>query len=649
MSPPTGNYLKPARRVTVPAVVFTIVVETENIPSRNTEVYTESVFKSAVATVTKRRRGKWTLPKVIETHDVDALRLWVEENADHKRRNYIVCPVASQVLTLTRWWHHVEKCGARFESGSNDLSSSEGPVEADCGYRVRRCILRERPDIFDYSFDSRRYIWLSGSQFIDSSIDSIASAIGYGNSDGLFGLTEQPADGYSTLDIALIWSQLFCHLSNWWGEVATAPFGLTVGGLAMGILRTHIQPKSISTHKDTYGHAIERAACYGGRASLWFVGTVGNAPVLPIYGTPDDRRRNLSRLAGPIRLLDCRSMYPYLLANRVFPCKIAGRIGELCGRDLQSLCGHYGVIASVTLRAKKAEYPKREKNRLIYPTGYFQTVLTGPEILSIQAPDELICCHDGVKYTMGTPFKKAAQVLLDMRVTARESGNQCWEMFAKSVGNNLGGKLAQRKSLQRPRSDIAAERQWGEWIVRVHGEERAKRFRSYAGLVYETVRDEGGYGPYTPSFAYLTAYGRLYMRAMRELLPAESIVSQDTDGIWVVGDDAYNILVQKGLFGDSPGMLQVKEESDNATFMSPRHYFTDMGWTLAGFTSKQLDVQTMQVFDSHIQNPVTIGARSAPTTLIRRSRLSVLSLEHGGSAITPYGWVNPIYYPDPKS
>jgi hypothetical protein len=647
MSRYTGNYLKPARRVSTPGVVFSIAVETKNIHSPNTDVYSEQTFQRAVVTVTKKRRGKWSVPIVLETTDCDILRAWIHSHADTRRRNYVICPVASDVLTLTKWWDYAEHRGISFERFNDSDIRSDQESDRLGGIQVRRCLLRGKPDIFDYSDKTKRFVWLSGIQYSDIDERSIGEMIGYNEQADLFSDPSPGAGPYSVLDRALMWSQFLCHLANWWSECATAPFGLTVGSLSMGILRTYIAPKMLSTHKDEYVHKIERYACYGGRQSVWYVGTIGDCPIKPIHRIQGTGQCISTSHTGTVRNIDVRSMYPHILASELFPCRYSGRIGAISQSEIQSLAKHYGIIATCTIYSDSGEYPYRTTERVAYPRGYFSTVLTGPEIATISGKDRIVRVHDGALYTMGAPFKEAAQSLLDMRIAARAAKNGAWELFAKSVGNNLGGKLAQRRTLWKMRPDVYPERQWGEWIARNYDTGVSTRYLARCGLVYEYVKDPGGYGPYTPAFAYLTAYGRLRMREIRLHCPQQTVIAQDTDGIWLWGDAAYNELRDKCDFGNGPGQLAIKHEVNACIFLGPKHYWTSDGWVLAGFHEHHVNPSDMSVRDHYAVNPLTIGCMTAPNTLLSRLRVSKLTLDHVGGEIAPDSWVRPQWINPP--
>lgn len=643
MSNHTGKYLKPARRMTCPAVVFSIAVQDKSSDSQRSTHYENRVIDYAVATFTRKRAGKWSLPKTITTDNMDELRQWIHNRADSKRRNYVVCPIASEVLTLTQWWSYAESRGIGYcQDDENDKDRIDG-ASRQSGVSVRRCLLRGTPDIFDYSDANKRYVWLSGRQYTDITEAELAESIGYKpEQTGLLPI-DWPLHTFSPYDRALLWSQFFCQLSNWWADSATAPFGLTIGSMAMGILRSYTNKKALCTHEDTYGHDLERRASYGGRASVWYVGAIGSAPIQPIHRESTSGLVRNSRIRGPLRLCDVRSMYPYLLRERMFPTHYAGRCGTLSADEARALCEHYGLIANVILYSQTGEYPHRTAKGVHYPTGTFQTVLTGPEIISIRSPDRLIRVIDGVTYRLGRPYQSASNALLDMRLVARKQRNLAWELFAKSVANNLGGKLAQRRSIWKPVPEVVPAVSWGEWYTCFMDSHEKRRYRARAGLVEQYIQDEGGYGPYTASFAYLTAYGRILMRSIRELLPPQSIVSQDTDGIWVIGNDNYNRLLDTYPFGNDPGQLAIKEQTDNAIFLGPRHYWTDKGWTLAGFHDFRLDEIRMMVQDSYTYNPLIGGARAAPSSICTRSRSNALVLDIHSGTVDGENWVHPTY------
>jgi hypothetical protein len=228
-----------------------------------------------------------------------------------------------------------------------------------------------------------------------------------------------------------------------------------------------------------------------------------------------------------------------------------------------------------------------------------------------------------------------------MRLDARKHGSYLWELFAKILGNALGGKLAQKTGGWKDRPGFAPKELFGQWLERNGKTGEVRKFRSLAGLVSEFIPDASGKGPYTFAFAFLTAYGRVYIQRIRRAFGPYTVVSQDTDGLWFF-DDASSLSVLQSLpLGDSPGAIRVVEHSKNGRFFGPKHYYVDSGWTLSGFSDPIVSYDTLRVFDTFHYNPVVTGCSGVPRSVFSKSRTSLLRLECSSGEIFPDGWISP--------
>jgi hypothetical protein len=639
----TGRYLKPARRVTAPGVIYSVAIQTGVLPQSGRHGYIDQCFERAIACYSRKTRGRWSKPKVATFDDPRRLHDWIQATAVERKRNYIVCPCASNTLVLTEFWKYAEECGVIFTHDKTVLANVDTVPYLASMLCVNRVVLRGKPDIFSYRQFSKSYVWVSLSQYFDVSEEVLSGQFGYMVPKGIREYSNHDDQDKRTTYTSVLNLTVFCALSNWWSENATAPFGLTIGQLAMGVLRSHVQPKVLSTHTDSTVHKLERLACYGGRASVWYVGDIGDGVV---SANGDSTRKDTSSVPcvnGPCTHLDIRSMYPSILRDSSFPCKLVKRTGPISPKQLRALQTHYHTIAHVRVRIHNAEYPMRKGDSVIYPRGVFQTVLTGADLETFTEKDEILDVYECALYTAGTPYRDAADFLLQARVSARNSTNPAWEEFAKTLANSLGGKLAQRSGHWTDRRDMLAQRQWGEWYDYNADTNTCRKFRSIAGMVSEFIREDTGSGPFTSSFAYLTAYGRQLMRRIRAAFDSETVVSQDTDGLWVLGEIPYDRLVDVVAFGDSPGMLQIKEVSNNGRFYGPKHYYCDSGWVLAGFHNPQPPDGHATIIDTYIQNPILSGCRGLPTTIREHTRSSILRPTASTSGVSPYGWLRDLY------
>jgi hypothetical protein len=336
-------------------------------------------------------------------------------------------------------------------------------------------------------------------------------------------------------------------------------------------------------------------------------------------------------------------MYPSILRDSAFPLSLKSAYQSISVKDTLEAVKEWGVIATVDLYSDSGEYPQRVGEAVEYPRGTFTTVLAGPELASIRGRDKLIRVHNCSIYNMGYPFREAAGSLLDMRMKARASGNYAHEMFCKTLANSLGGKLAQRKGEWTDRNDIVAERQWGEWFDTNVDTGLTCRYRAIAGMVSQYTPDATGSGPYTFAFAYLTSYGRVLMRSVREAFPPDTVVSQDTDGIWVFESRPLHGKIGNSSFGDAPGELRITMSSTTGKFYGPRHYRIDAGWILSGFHNPAVAADDLTVTDEFQQNPIHRGTRDIPNRLLTQTRTSKLIANRQKGEILQSGWVVPRF------
>ena len=634
----SGHYLKPGRRVSGPCVVFSVVVEPVSMEAGDTAETDIQTFGSFAACCQHRRGNTWRPTRLSEGESAEQFWHFLRRNSSSSARNYVVSPRASDALTLLNFWSRSEYSGVAWAPGSARNAKAKAHDPNDGITRFRRLCTKGSPDIIDYTVGGRRFVWLSGIQYLPLPEEEIAVSLGYkwaetGDRDSDAGKVYRTA-----AERCGLWQRAYTSLVSWWQITAKAPWGLTTGQLAVGMLRTHIRPKSLSTHQNDEVHQLERRAAFGGRASTWFFGEIGDPREFTTPAHPPPPKPSYPSLPGPLVSVDVRSMYPSLLRDQLFPVRLISHYTRP-GRTLPlELARDYGVIASVTIETTEPEFPFRHNGRIHYPVGRFQTVLTGPELLRLAPRGRVIHAHECAVYALGRPFQQAAGAMIDLREASRASGNRTWELFAKLLGNSLGGKLAQRSGRWLERRAKLPMQQWGEWYETGRNDGASHHFRAVAGLVWEYSREESHVGPYTAAFDYLTAYGRLVMRKLRACCPSQSIISQDTDGLWCTLP-AVDAMVTSGyVFGDKAGNLRIDKTASAARFLSPRHYWTPGQWILSGFSDARVGMDGTSVIDSVTHNPIRVGAPSAPHWISRADRRSVLKCEPDGGRVDPFGW-----------
>lgn len=640
-----GFFLKPGTKVTAPGVLFSI----GTIPSVNSVGGDESnqwwEWGGATVTTSRWRRGHWGRERSEQFDTTADLHKWIEEHADRDRINYVCCPEGAETAAQVRFWDHIDTGQVKYlEPGriSNLVAQTHKHPTLTV---IRRMVYSPRCFVVDYTRRGIRFKWFGGRQFFHQPEPELGTITKEPWAGGIAADTPTATWARSPKERAGLWLHLMQHLADWWRTNAKAPFGLTAAALSLGMLRTHVAPNTLTTHTHRHSLPLERHACFGGMARCWYFGDVIDTHGLssrPAWAPPPSR---YGAIDGPIYLYDTRSMYPHLLRERLFPTAHYRHTISMKAGEVQKYAQDFGVIARVTIETDAAEYPERVGGRIYYRTGRFTTTLCGPELLALREDGKVIHCHEATLYWLGRPFAKAAAALIALREAARLDRQPAWEMVVKAISNGMAGKLAQRRGEWQDRPKVAAEKRYGEWMdVRGKGAV-ARKYRSIAGIVTEWVPDPLGAGPYTAAFAYLAAYGRVFLRRVRDVCPDRSVLSMDTDGAWVTGDGADSIVRAGFVRGDGSGSLRCSSTAHFARFLGARHYCTDRGWVLSGFTSLPTTWAAGVVADCQRFTSLDNRTGGPPRGTSVRVRASSLKVESHGVRVSKDGWATPTVRP----
>jgi hypothetical protein len=310
-------------------------------------------------------------------------------------------------------------------------------------------------------------------------------------------------------------------------------------------------------------------------------------------------------------------------------------------KELIDLSESYGVIASVTCVSQVPEYPYRTADGVRYPIGRFDTTLTGPEILSLWDEGGIESVRGVAVYTLGRPFENVMGDLLAARLACRERGEYGYELLFKLMANSLSGKLAQRPGHWKRLDGNPHDTDWG---VRYTLDTRTgvlTRDRIIAGICERWVDEPNKPRMLGSCYAYMTAYARKMMRAIRDYAGEHNVIAQDTDGLWVLPAGLENLRSRPELWGDRPGLIREICSVPCGVWFGPRHYWTPLGWVLSGFHDPIVDPDSLIVVDQSFGRIGRTPPEGKPGSVKGRFRNSSL----GQAAIRRYGrksgWVKP--------
>lgn len=635
------RYVKPVRTTTAPTRIVVVVPSHAVAYGHQSPRAKYLRGDKAYAAYSRRIGVRWTRPRLADGLDPDLWWDWHDGLVAGGSRLWVIAPVASDALTLLGFWKHTD--GGRYRVYDPGCPSGLDTTVAGTRKRpwVGRLVLRGQPDIVSYRAGCGSVQWVSISNYTVAPWADLANACGMQWDDG----RDVDAGGIQHLyDPGLTRSVLLAtvqRLISEWVAEDCGPWRETAGQLVVSLWRKRFYSSRVCRHADELATEIESAALHGGRASCWYYGDVGHRDRCP--GPPYDppEPSPYGCLDSMAHRLDVTSQYPSLLRDQFFPTRLIDVRENLQATVAESLARHRGIIATVTAQLRHSEYPVKRAGRTLYPLGTTTLTVAGPELARLLAEDSVIVIHRAAIYDMGRPFRELCDYLLTRRQLARDSGNTFLELLFKTWANAFGGKFAQRSSRWELRPDIPPQQQWGEWRRLPSDGIPEARFRALAGVTWEHVEGTPGARLLAAVFAYLTSYGRVMMRDIREQTPARTVFSQDTDGLWIA-DAGFRALETRHNLGQRvPGTLRTVESVAFARWYSPRHYYTPGQWVLSGVCDGFQVTSRDTVKEVRYTNPVRFSPRRAPKLIASYAKTYRLSNLKPPDRVGPDGWALP--------
>lgn len=365
------------------------------------------------------------------------------------------------------------------------------------------------------------------------------------------------------------------RLLNWWRDSDAGVWKASVGGLAWNNFRHRHMRHGISPTVDPDALRLEQDSYFGGIVECRWRGEVK----IPVDNTLNNPARKpppgWGILNGSLYHLDIRSMYPAIMRDEYFPCRLITHKGGLRVSDLVDLLRAYAVVANVGLESPNVPFPVRVGDKVASAVGRFNTTLSGPELAFAANAGLLTRVYEACVYVRGRIFREYATSWIAAREKYRAEGNKVYEAFAKLMANSLYGRFAMRRNTWVDRPDKFAVEPWSDWPEYDHLKGRVTSFRSISHYVQELNRESMASGCFPAIASYVTSYGRVLMRRLLSGFPERSVLYVDTDGI-IVTDDGYRHAVEHvGIGGERAGSLRLVRQYQSGVIVGCRAYRLD--------------------------------------------------------------------------
>jgi len=498
-----AHYLKPNAKHEFPS--HCVYVDTETTPTQLPGNVTENKLAFGWACYSHRQRGKWSDGEWVRFTTPRGFFIWLEKHAISKRKLYVYC-------------HNYS-----FDALVIHLFSEM----AELGYELKRAILEEPPNYFEYvtwkdpinkKGVERSINFVDTLNYFRMSLKKLGIAINRSKMElPSYGDNQEKWDAYCKNDVLV----LKAAIELWFDFLREHDLGnvqITVASQAFSAYRHRFMKIPIFIDDCRASLTLARQSYYGGRCEAWFLG----------------------HETGDFYQVDINSMYPFIMRERSYPTKLVGYTGIM---DLESFNSRvksqkYIYIADVVVESTKPIFPMRFMKKLIFPTGKFRTVLSGDE-LQYAVEHDLVRGVFGLSaYEQGRIFSDYVDYFYPLRKKLETEGNYPFAFLTKIMLNSLSGKFGQTGRVYEKigTCDDVNKMERRSVINADTGEVFSER--TFAGIVQKISREAESRDSHPAIAACVTANARMYLWSLIELAGAENIYYMDTDCL-VINKSGY--------------------------------------------------------------------------------------------------------------
>lgn len=329
------------------------------------------------------------------------------------------------------------------------------------------------------------------------------------------------------------------HLGNW------QPSG---AGMGYATWRHRFLDHKVLVHDDAPALAAERAAMHSGRAEAWWHGKAKR---------------------GPFTEWDMHMAYCRIAAECDVPVKLFAYDGKPTAAVHQWAMKHWTVLCRVRVTTERPVVPHQTGERIIWPTGTFETTLWQPELELITRTGGSYQVLEQWRYNMAPALRGWARWSMDMCAAPDSEITPVQRAWVKHQSRAVIGRLALR---------TATWEQWGGnpygWCgmsTLVDGETGESQRMMHVGdrtFTESAARESQNSLPQITGYIMAVARVRLWDACMAA---GEATVQHvDTDSLIVNRDGS--VALRAAAAAVLPGGWRPKETWSKLDVTGPRHY-----------------------------------------------------------------------------
>lgn len=295
---------------------------------------------------------------------------------------------------------------------------------------------------------------------------------------------------------------------------------LSLAQLSYRIFKRHFLKYSLLTSDSVDIMQLERDSYFGGRVEVFD------------FSEHTD-----------IHVYDFNSLYPYIMKTTKVPVKITKYLGiEACKHHSfenlmclinESLEQDKAIIVRVIVDIEDQHIPLialRKDDKLIFPTGTFETVIVTPEL--IRCKHNIVQVKEIAIYEQDYLFADFVDTFYDLRRKAQHEHDYIMSYFYKILLNSLYGKFGQRKFSVDKFPDADNLIKWGNTEVYDEDSDTWHSVDFFNGYAHKRVIDDINPNSFVAIPSHITSSSRVYLYDFIKK-HEKDIVYCDTDSLFL--------------------------------------------------------------------------------------------------------------------
>jgi len=592
------HYLKRNKGVEIPTRC--VFLDTETTASSISEIAEKHTLWFGKALYKRRHRtDSWSPGEWLDFTESGQLWDWIEDKAVPGSKLYLYAHNLVYDLTITQ--------------GINTLTSR--------GWRVTKAIVDDPPTVIQFRRDKSSIMMIDSFNYFRSSLAAIGESIGIPKLTMPLRRAESKIwSEYCQRDVTVLAEAMI----NYFTFIASNGFGnyqVTLASQAFTAFRHKFMTEPIYIDGNEKALSLAREAYHGGRTEALYIGSEH----------------------GQYYTLDVNSMYPAVMAMEYFPSKLWTVISRITLEELAEYIKQFCIVARVKLDTDEPVYPLVMDNRLIFPVGQFEAVLTTPALEYAIAKGHLRGVSRASLYARNKIFAAYVMRLFDLRREYQTANNLTFAWLCKIMLNSLYGKFGQlgRVYDEIGEVDPGEVKVWREWDVETKS---MHTLRSFGGVVQELTPQGESYNSHPAIAAHVTELARIQLWRLISQAGIENVYYMDTDSLTVNQAGLDNM--PDGWIGEDLGQLKIEASFQDLTIHGAKDYIFGDKKRIKGIRAKAKEIQPGVFTQDRFSKFKTLLRAGDLDSMIVYQQTKHLSRIYHKGVVLDTGRVRPFVMPD---